>query len=126
MKKVLVLAGVLCLMASVSRAAILEGWLTSDNMNPPADATFNVTIWLEVVDDARIIPPEDLSHAGIQNATVSIYQQNPPGNCAPVPKGSGGYSTLVKTLWNFDAFDGDTYIPAQRQDGNGDGYLDAL
>jgi hypothetical protein len=84
MKKALVLAGVLCLQASVGRASILECWITVDNPNPNQGETFNVSIWLQVVPDpaltAQLGHVEDVSQSGIQSALVSIYQQNPHGN----------------------------------------------
>jgi hypothetical protein len=123
MKKALVLAGVLCLQASAGRAAYLEAWLTSDNMNPAANATFNVTIWLQVFGGAS----EDISQHGIRGVTISVYQQNPPGNCGPVPVAPfpPPQAKIVTTTDNYAAFDANRNAPL-RQDGNGDGYLDAL
>ena len=101
------------MMASVSHAAILEAWLTSDNMSPAANAAFKLTIWLQIVPDPAINPPDEMSQFGIANVMVSIYQQNPVGNCAPVPRGTSGMpKTQVQTTWNTDAFDYGNYAPA--------------
>ena len=131
MKKAMVLSGVLFLMASMTQAAILDAWVTTDNSLPTAGQTFDLTIWLEVVPDPSISPPEDVSNFGISRAVVTLLQQDPPGNCEPIAAGYTGIAaTQVKTAFNTTAFDisyaglGNN-TPASLQDGNGDGYLDA-
>ena len=116
MKKVLVLTAVLCFAASMSHAAILDVWLTSDNMNPAANATVNLTIWMQIVPDpsltAKLGHLEDVTNFGVSDVAVTISHVDT--NIKPVVFTPG----VAKTAWNFASFDFGTYIkPAISADG---------
>jgi hypothetical protein len=130
MKKALVLAGVLCLLASVGRAALLECWITVDNPNPNQGQTFNVSIWLQVVPDpaltAQLGHVEDVSQSGIECAGVSVYQQNPYGNYSALPASSSGPEAFhVLCVFNTSSVCGfDQVWPARLQDNLPAGYCE--
>jgi hypothetical protein len=90
MKKALVLTAALCLMASTSRASILEAWLTFStggvedtwpNSNPcptsagPTQAMvgqlYTVELWIEIVADPNI-PGEVLTGCGLDSCALTI------------------------------------------------------
>jgi hypothetical protein len=132
MKKALVLAAVLCFVASMSQAAILRAWLTVDNANPNVGQNFTVSIWLQVVPDpaltAQLGHVEDVSQSGIESAAVSIYQQNPHGNySAQDAPGTRQVATVFNTgVGGFDIAN----TPANMIDTNNpffpDGDFDAI
>jgi hypothetical protein len=129
MKKVLVLTAVLCFVASMSHASVLESWLTVDNATPNVGQTFTVSIWLQVVPDPSLTLKlghlEDISQGGIESAAVSIYQTGPAGRYSAVQAANVPPTQLkvVKTTFNTSVWD-QQHVPAARTDTT-DGIYDA-
>jgi hypothetical protein len=132
MKNVLVLTAVLCFVASVSQASILEAWVTTDNPAPTIGQNFTVSIWLEVVPDPSLgetyATLASWGGGGVASAAVSVYQQNPQGYyavnahaVAPPTYASPKNQTFANCTFNTTVWDGASagngwpnFIPASR------------
>ena len=128
MKKVLVLTCVLCLAASLTQASILQCWVTSVAPVTTSTVNYDLQIWLQVVPDPALTQQlghvEDITDGGINSVTMSIWTSDSTLVTEPLPPNPNNL-TLVKTTFNYDAFDDFTHA-AQRSDASWDGDLDAV
>ena len=132
MKNVLALAAVLFLTESLTQASILQSWVTTPTSVTTSTVNYDVQIWLLVVPDPALGETlTSISQQGISGAAVSIVTWDSHLVTEPLPQ-SAGQTSVVKSIFNYNDFEGLADFKAQRADGTlpnfdtPDGDLDAL